>query len=182
MEKILISGTGRCGTTFLIKLFTFLEFDTGYTRDTYKNFIFSNCNSGMEKCYNDKYYILKNPKFISNIDEILEDKNIIIKTVIIPIRDLKLSALSRVKYNNNNGGLWNAVDEETQITYYNKVLSNYLYYMTKYDINTIFINFEQMVNDKQYLFNKLKSILDEKNIEFEKFCNIYHEATLTCKP
>ena len=36
MEKILITGTGRCGTTFLIKLFSFLDFDTGYNRDNYK--------------------------------------------------------------------------------------------------------------------------------------------------
>ena len=29
MEKILITGTGRCGTTFLIKLFSFLGYNTG---------------------------------------------------------------------------------------------------------------------------------------------------------
>lgn len=39
MEKILITGTGRCGTTFLIKLFTFLEFDTGYSKYNYTSFI-----------------------------------------------------------------------------------------------------------------------------------------------
>ena len=34
-KKILITGTGRSGTTFLIKLFTFLGFDTGFDK---KNF------------------------------------------------------------------------------------------------------------------------------------------------
>ena len=47
-NKILISGTGRCGTTFLIKLFTFLEMDTGYSRENYEKHISTNCNSGME--------------------------------------------------------------------------------------------------------------------------------------
>jgi hypothetical protein len=51
MNKILITGTGRCGTTFLIKLFSFLNFNTGFNKDNYKVFIFSNCNSGLEKNY-----------------------------------------------------------------------------------------------------------------------------------
>ena len=48
MEKILITGTGRSGTTFLIKIFSFLDFDTGFNINNYKKYIFSNCNSGME--------------------------------------------------------------------------------------------------------------------------------------
>lgn len=54
MEKIYISGTGRCETTFL-------NFNTGVTKDNYSNYIFKNCNSCMEKRYNDNHYIIKNP-------------------------------------------------------------------------------------------------------------------------
>lgn len=36
-DKIYITGIGRCGTTFLIKLFSFLNFDTGYNKENYKN-------------------------------------------------------------------------------------------------------------------------------------------------
>jgi hypothetical protein len=139
MEKILITGTGRCGTTFLIKLFSFLGYNTGYNRDNYKQYIDSNCNSGMEKKYNENYYIIKNPQFIAN----------------------------------------NAI---TQILYYKHIMSNYIYFMTKYDINTIFIDFDKMINDKKYLFDKIKTILDEKNIEFGLFCNVYDEVSLISKP
>ena len=79
MEKILITGTGRCGTTFLVKLFSFLEFNTGFNKDNYIESIFTNCNSGMERDYTDNYYILKNPAFIENICEIIQDKTIILK-------------------------------------------------------------------------------------------------------
>jgi hypothetical protein len=182
MEKILITGTGRCGTTFLIKLFSFLEFDTGYNRENYIKSIFANCNSGMERKHNENYYILKNPCFISNIKNILEDVTIKIKLVIIPIRDFKLSAISRVKNDKKCGGLWNANDEITQIQYYKDIITNYIYYMTKYDINTIFIDFDKMVSDKEYLFNKIKSILDEKNIDFDVFCKVYDEVTVISKP
>lgn len=182
MDKILITGTGRCGTTFLIKLFTFLDFDTGFDRETYKARINSRCNSGMERTYKENHYILKNPNFILNIETIIKDKNTNIKKVIIPVRDYKLSAKSRVKYGNKPGGLINAKDEKSQILYYNKIISNYVYFMTKYDINTIFIDFDKMINDKNYLFNKLKIILDEKNIGFDLFSKIYDEVSLTSKP
>jgi hypothetical protein len=182
MEKILITGTGRCGTTFLIKLFSFLNFNTGYDRNNYKRSIYSNCNAGMERNYNTRFYILKSPTFINNIKNILEDNSIKIKTVIIPIRDFKLSAVSRVKNKKGPGGLWNAVDESSQIQHYKDIMSNYIYFMTKYDINTVFIDFDKMISDKKYLFYKIKSILDEKNIDFDLFCNVYDEVSVTSKP
>ena len=61
-------------------------------------------------------------------------------------------------------------------------MSNYIYFMTKYNIETIFIDFDRMINDKKYLFDKLKSILDEKNIQFDEFIQMYDEATQTSKP
>ena len=182
MEKILITGTGRCGTTFLIKLFSFLDFNTGYDRNNYKSSISSNCNSGMEKNYKENYNVLKNPNFILNIEHILKDTSITIKNVIIPIRELKISANSRIKHGNKNGGLWNAKDELTQINFYKNILTNYMVISTKYDINTIFIDFDKMINDKTYLFNKLKNILDEKNIDFETFSCVYDEVSLSSKP
>jgi hypothetical protein len=182
MEKVLITGTGRCGTTFLIKLFSFLDFNTGYNKDNYKLSISSNCNSGMEKNYNDKYYILKNPSFMSSIENIIKDKSITIKNVIIPIRDLTMSAKSRVNHGKKNGGLWNATDELSQINFYKNILTNYIFISTKYDINTIFIDFDKMINDKRYLFNKLKIILDEKNIDLETFSLVYEEVSLSSKP
>jgi hypothetical protein len=54
--------------------------------------------------------------------------------------------------------------------------------MTKYDINTVFIDFDKMISDKKYLFYKIKSILDEKNIDFDLFCNVYDEVSVTSKP
>jgi len=181
MEKILITGTGRCGTTFLIKLFSFLDFNTGYDRSNYNLSISSNCNSGMERNYNDNYYILKNPLFLKNIEYIVKDTSIKIKNVIIPIRDLKMSAMSRVKHSHKNGGLWNATDELSQINFYKNILTNYLLISTKYDISTIFIDFDRMINDDVYLYNKLKHILDEKHINFKTFSDVYKEVSLTSK-
>lgn len=182
MEKILITGTGRCGTTFLIKLFSFLDFDTGYNRNDYHLNILSNCNSGMERNYKENYYILKNPNFLCNMEYIVNDSSIKIKNVIIPIRNLNMSAKSRVKHGNNAGGLWGAKDELGQVNFYKNILTNYLIVSTKYNINTIYIDFDKMISDKRYLYFKLKNILDEKNIDFDTFSHVYEEVSLTSKP
>lgn len=182
MEKILITGTGRCGTTFLIKLFSFLEFNTGFNRKNYNKFIFNNCNSGMEKTPHEPFYIIKNPNIVLFIEKIIKNTNFTIKKVIIPIRDYKLSAESRVKHGKNAGGLLNATDKQSQINYYRKVMANYLYFMTKYEIPTIFIDFDKMTTDKKYLFDKLECILQEKNITFELFSKIYDEVSEISKP
>lgn len=180
MSKIIITGTGRCGTTFLIKLFSFLGYDTGYTRENYKANIFENCNSGMEREYNENYSILKNPDFMEKWDKIIKDINI--KLVIIPIRDYKESALSRESHKFDAGGLWNAGNMKEQLIYYNKLMADYIFYMAKYDIPTFFLDFNKMVNDKKYLFDKLNEIWLEKDISFDLFSSVYDEVSETSKP
>ena len=181
MEKVYITGTGRCGTTFLIKLFSFLNFNTGFNKSNYAKDIFSHCNSGMENAYNSVYDVVKNPTIIHNIKTIVADPKVHITAVIIPIRDYKASAASRIKHGRRAGGLWNATDEASQISFYNTLISNYIYYMTKYEINTIFLDFDKMISDKTYLYDKLKPVLDTKNIDFETFSVEYDEATRTSR-
>lgn len=180
--KILISGTGRSGTTFLIKLFSFMGLDTGFNSDNYEKYIHQNCNAGMEKSIDSPNYILKNPLFIEIIDDIMK-RNIKIKWMIIPIRDYQLSANSRMKMGPNQpGGLRNACDLKTQMIFYHKIMANYLLKMVEYDIPTIFIHFDKMITDRSYLYNKLKVILDEHQISENTF-NLYYElASQSSKP
>ena len=183
MEKIFITGTGRCGTTFLIKLFTFLGFHTGFNEDNYKKYIMQDCNSGMERVFTDKFDVLKNPTFLRDIEKIRLDKNIKIKYVILPIRDYMESAHSRTRNGiNRGGGLWNAKNEEEQLEFYHTLMANYVYIMTKYDIPTLFINFERMISDKQYLFHVLQPILEERSITFENYSKVYDDVSLTSRP
>jgi len=180
MKKILITGTGRCGTTFLIKLFTYLGFDTGFTKKNFSKFINKVCNSGMEKDYKENHQVIKSPFFIEGIDKI--NQEIEIEYIIIPIRYYHDSAKSRVRYKDRPGGLWNAKNEEEQVIFFHKLVSNYIYQMTKYNLPTLFINFEKMISDKKYLFDTLQPVLSNRNISFEDFSSSYDEATSTSKP
>jgi hypothetical protein len=173
MEKILVSGTGRCGTTFLIKLFTFLNMDTGFTKENCKEFIEDKTLGGLESYVNSKHTVIKNPQYIVDLPEWIDQ--IRIKCMIIPIRNYKDSAKSRVRTapHNKKGGLWYANDLESQVTFYHKQMSEYLLYMVQHDIPTIFLDFKKMVSDPMYLYQKLKSIL--KNTSFDVFFKAYHE-------
>ena len=179
--KIYITGTGRCGTTFLIKLFTFLDFSTGYTRANYREYISSNCNSGMEQSITSTYHVIKTPQLIRDIHTVVNHPTISIQSVIIPVRDMKSSAASRVKHGNLNGGLWNAHDEESQIRYYEHVMTHYLEHMVKYDIPTIFLDFDKMISDVNYVYDKLFPLIGSV-CSREAFSAIYEEVSDTSRP
>lgn len=175
-EKILITGTGRCGTTFLILIFSLLGLDTGYNIQNFKNDISEKCNSGMERLIDSPHKILKNPRFIDEIESIVQKNNIVIKNVIIPIRDYSKCATSRVNLGEDNGGLWNASDYESQITFFHKIMATYNYFMVKYNIPTTFIDFDKMTNDSNYLYNKLAPLLEGRT--YQQFLQAFQIATI----
>lgn len=176
MEKIYITGTGRAGTTFLVRLFTLLNFDTGFNINDLENVKKYKCNSELEKEYSAKPYIIKSPFIITQIEEIINSKKIKIKKVIIPIRNLEDAAKSRLRHKNDNGGLWNATNLEEQISFYEKIIDNYKILMEKYNIDTIFLDFDNMISNSKYLYDMLYDILKEQNISFNDFEYAYKIA------
>ena len=173
--KILITGTGRCGTTFLMILFTLLGLGTGYDPEKYHEAIFTNCNSGLEKnriTKNQRVY--KNPKFLHEIGTLSMNLKII-GCVIIPMRNYEDAAKSRFKIGiNEPGGLWEATNVEEQITFYNKIISDYILQMVRWSIPTIFLDFDKMINSPQYLYTQLLPILDK--ISYDAFEIAYNKA------
>ena len=69
-HKVIITGTGRAGTTFLVRLLTELGLDTGYTRDNWQKDYFAHCNAGLEHELNDPKapYIVKNPGLCETLE------------------------------------------------------------------------------------------------------------------
>ena len=181
-EKIIISGTGRCGTTFLMMLFTFLGLDTGYTRDNYFCYLDIESCSGMENIdIREPQKIIKNPYYFldNHIKNVM--KTVKVKYMIIPIQDYEKSAESREKLGGLRGGLWEASNKEEQIKSYYKMMSEYMLNMVRYDIPTIFLDFDRMVSSSEYLYEKLKSMMEEENVEFEKFDKKFQEVNFIQK-
>jgi hypothetical protein len=171
-SKVYVTGTGRSGTTFLMVLFTYLGLDTGYTPDTIQ--IYKSCSAGMERNYSDVPYIIKDPNIILKIDEIVREFNI--DHVFIPVRDYDDAAVSRVNLRGGPGGLWHAGNFEEQRLFYFKIMAEYLFFMTKYDIPTTFISFERMVSSPEYLYDKLGFVLG--GVGFDEFKVAYDSASV----
>jgi hypothetical protein len=173
----LVSGTGRCGTTFLMKLFTCLKLNTGITKEQIKKNIYQNCNSGIElNIEKTNAYIYKNPTYARTLNDIVK-KNIIVDFLIVPVRDYKISADSRGKFGlkKNGGFCWNAKNVESQINEYYKSISILLLDITKLNISTIFLDYDKMICDKEYLYQKLLPLFSKFNIDYDSFCKEFDD-------
>lgn len=181
MERICITGTGRAGTTFLVRLLTLLELDTGYSKKDIlenKKYISKNCNSGLEHySRTDPALIIKDPVMIKHPEYFIQKYNI--KTVLLPIRNYKEAAKSREMHGKKEGGLWNANNEEEQISIYYSYIAETLLVLAKYDVELHILDFERMTKNPKYLYEKLHFLLDCK---YEYFLTMFERAADISKP
>ena len=93
-HHIIISGTGRAGTTFLVQLLTELGLDTGFPKGQK---IDQNSSAGLELDLRSARapYIIKSPWLCDYLDEVLQGGELIIDCALIPMRDLYSAAESR---------------------------------------------------------------------------------------
>jgi hypothetical protein len=80
-----------------------------------------------------------------------------------------------VNHGNLPGGLWDADNYEQQLSMYHKIMAEYLVCMTKNNIPTIFIDFDQMIQSSNYLYMTLKPILNDYH--YNQFVAAYNFST-----
>jgi len=178
-HHIIISGTGRSGTTFLMQLLTHLGFDTGFKHP--KDGIYDNCNAGMEKDLRDVNapYIVKSPYISCYLRDLLGKQQLIIDLALVPIRDINSAAKSRIDVSQRSahnlstglvpGGIWlsdsySVSDQEYSLT---KVFYELIHTLVNFDIPFILLDFPRIIFDSDYLYLKLKNVFP--NIEKEIF-------------
>lgn len=175
VHHIIISGTGRSGTTFLVQLLTDLGFDTGFNSITEN--IDSISNAGMEKNLNDinAPYIVKSPWLCDSLEEIITKRNIAIDYAIIPIRSLFQAAESRRSVYKNapadkpknmqNGGLWKTSIPEQQESILLYQFYTIMHTLTKLNIPTLLLDFPRLATDSEYLYTKLQVVFSDLLLE-----------------
>jgi hypothetical protein len=111
-----------------------------------------------------------------NITEIHKNTNI--KYIVFPYRNFKESAESREKLSKRtpNGGLWNAKTAQEQQEFYHRIYKIFLLDIIRFQIPTIFIDFQQFTHSPQYLYEKLQPTF-LRPITFEEFELAYYQAT-----
>ena len=170
-HHLVISGTGRAGTTFLVQLLTELGLDTGFPHAN--SDINPSCNAGME--WNIKHpnapYIVKNPALCRDLEEVLEARNVVVDCAIIPIRDLYASAESRrtvqrnLKERDKPGGLILTENPREQEAVLATQLHSLIHTLAKHDVPMLWLYFPRLVEDPKYLYDKINSVLPGQNFE-----------------
>ncbi len=188
-SHVVISGTGRAGTSFLVELMTCLGLDTGFSPDSLQGKKDRTARAGLETDIRDEDapYVIKNPHFCDYVDEVISRDDIFIEHVFVPIRDLNAAAESRrfvddiavanlpwykqiknkIRKRKIVGGLWQTSAGHGQ----EEVLLNKVYQLflglSNSGIPVTLINYPRLIRDPIYTYEKLKPVLGD--LSFDSF-------------
>ena len=161
-HKIIITGTGRTGTTFLVQLLTELGLDTGYTPQTWSRDYFEHCDAGLEFdiLAKDAPYIVKNPDFCETLPALLATGKFKVGHVLVPVRELDAAAQSRIRVGGANGnvpgGLVGTAEPSAQKGVLAESFHRLMYTLTEHDIPHTLLHFPRIVRDPVYTRAKLQ--------------------------
>ena len=99
-RHLAIAGTGRAGTSFLVRYLTDLGMETTLSRHGDTAIWDEKANAGLEEnlatsSAGDLPYVVKSPWLFESIDLVLSRPDIILDAVVVPVRDLVEAATSR---------------------------------------------------------------------------------------
>ncbi len=190
-HKIIITGTGRTGTTFLVQLLTSLGLDTGFTKINEK--MYDNCNAGMESIITDPDapYIVKNPFLCDELEDVMETGQYVIDHAFIPVRNLNDAAASRIAVSKKKsplsilfgnkklrqvpGGLIHTEKPSELKNVLTRQLYNLIYVITVYGIPHTFMEFPRLATDSSYLYLKISPVFS--NIDHVDFKKAFNEVS-----
>jgi hypothetical protein len=184
-RHLIISGTGRAGTTFLVQLLTKLGLDTGV--EDIDSAINPNCNAGLESDIRlpDAPYVVKTPWLCDYLDEVLRGGDVTIDHALIPMRELYAAAQSRRHVASTTdptlypggipGGLWHTDDPGEQETALTHQLYKLLLAIAKHDIPLTLLEFPRLVYEPAYLYRKLAFALGD--INYDSFLNVFRAVS-----
>lgn len=161
-HKIIITGTGRTGTTFLMQLLTELGLDTGYTRETWSRDYFEHCAAGLERdiMAENAPYIVKNPNFCETLPAFLATGRFVIDHVLVPVRDLDDAARSRIRIGGGDGvvpgGLLGTSDPAAQKGVLAEGFHRLMHTLAANDIPHTLLHFPRLALDGEYAWAKLR--------------------------
>lgn len=192
-NHIVISGTGRAGTSFLVELMTCLGLDTGFSPDSLQGKKDRTARAGLETDIRDENapYIVKNPHFCDYVDEVISRSDISIEHVFVPIRDLNAAAESRryvdeiavanlpwykqvknkIRKRKIVGGLWQtSAGRDQESVLLNKVYQLFLS-LSNSGIPVTLINYPRLIQDPIYTYEKLRPVLGD--LSLDRFSEIF---------
>jgi hypothetical protein len=168
-HHVLITGTGRTGTTLLMQILINLGLDTGFKEGEYH--IDPISHGGLERDIDDvpHAYILKKPHFCDTLDSIALRTDVKIDHVIVPMTGLFRAAESRRANvrkagpgaipQNVTGGLFDTADGEKQEEVLIEKIYKLMLAIAKHDIPHTLLFWPRLREEPEYLFEKIRFLL-----------------------
>jgi len=185
-NHVIIAGTGRAGTSFLVRYLTELGLDTHLSRPAAEVFWDENANAGLEDMPigtvpDQLPYVIKSPWIGEFIDQLLAQKALTINVAIIPVRDLLEASVSRIinemrsiqqnapwmteftstwdVWGFTPGGVVLSLNPVDQARVLAAGFHRLVQRLVDADVPILFLAFPKLVTDWEYLFRKLRPYL-----------------------
>jgi hypothetical protein len=176
--KTIISGTGRAGTTLLMRIFIRLALPTGFTTADSALAEAQIGRAGLEHTLTAekaKYFpeLFKSPYLCDCLDQVIQENWMLIDQIIVPVRNLDHAAASRVNISQKAkdlgqdpysapGGLW----DTTQPLEQKRVIAEKLYQLidsaTRNQIPLLMLSFPRFALDVDYFAQVLGPFLQTR--------------------
>ena len=184
-HHLLIAGTGRSGTSFLVRFLAAMGLETHLAKSGDARW-HEDANAGLEDlplpaAFDDLPYVIKTPFLADIIDDVLRDPGLAIDAVIVPVRDLAEAAASRTvtqlqaihqlqpwmsaldrmveNWGVTPGGTvfsLNPVDQGRLLAVgFHRLIER----LTRAEVPMLFLDFPRLAQDPAYLFARLGSLL-----------------------
>jgi len=185
-HHVLIAGTGRSGTSFLVRYLDACGLETHLTRAESGGQWDDRANAGFEDLlWGDEHrpYVVKSPWVHQDIDDLLANQAIRLDAVIIPMRDLIEAASSRsivelqaihehvpamaergrswLLAGQTPGGVIYSMDPLDQARLLATGFHHLLQRLVAADVPVILLDFARMIDDADYLHRRLAAILPD---------------------
>ena len=187
--RIIIAGTGRTGTTFLVQLFTALGFGTGFSLEDSLSWVDEISHAGLERGLVDEAapYVIKSPWFADHLAGALHDERIKIYAALLPIRDLFSAAESRRRVYREacsrgldplaqSGSLWHTDELQNQ----EEVLARQFYKtilpLVQFEMPMYFPEFPRLARDPNYLFRTLQPLMGDHDVGHSEFLRAHDRS------
>ncbi|MBR7943742.1 coiled-coil domain-containing protein [Burkholderia cenocepacia] len=181
-HHLLVAGTGRAGTSFLVQYLTACGLDTHLARNP-EDRLDENANAGLEDFPTGDAnlpYVIKSPWLYEFVDELLARDDIQVDAVIIPMRDLVEAATSRVvnelrarlgredipgeltrwhTWGVVPGGTVYSLNPIDQARLLSMGFHQVIHACVKKRVPLIFLEFPRFITDGRYLYEQLRPVL-----------------------
>jgi hypothetical protein len=181
-HHLMIGGTGRAGTSFLVQYLHLCGLDTMISREGLSSWE-EHANAGLESFAADTQelpYVIKSAWFDEFVASFLANPGLELDVVVIPMRDLVEAASSRVlneyaaRYNDAStpaectrwerwgatpGGVVYSLNPMDQARILSLSFHSALLALVMRDVPLVFLDFPRFIEDPDYLFSKLQPYL-----------------------